>query len=248
MKKMKKVLALTACAAMLVVGSVAGTLAYLTSQDKVVNNFTVGQVKISLDEAQVNEFGKKLDGDRVQKNDYHLLPGVSYSKDPQVHITKGSEDCYARMYVTITHDNQWKTICDSHKDSDDNNLFGAENMFIGLQPTDWKLHEIHKNVAAENTRTYEFWYSKKITGVPKDEDLKLTPLFKEISMPIQLTNEDLALLADDPDTDDTDEGFKIYVVAQAIQATSFDDATAAFAAAPKITGSDLMPGIVLETP
>ena len=61
MKKAKKVVALALCAVMLVVGSVAGTMAYLTSSTgDVVNTFTVGNVAITLDEANVEAFGKYL--------------------------------------------------------------------------------------------------------------------------------------------------------------------------------------------
>lgn len=250
MKKAKKILALLLCAVLLVGASIAGTVAYLTSQDEVVNNFTVGQVKISLDEAKVNSAGEPLrDQPRVQTNDYHLLPGHYYSKDPQVHVTADSEDCYVRMFVTITHDNAWNTICNSHKNTDGTNKFGAEDMFVGLSDI-WNLHEIHKNAASNNTRTYEFWYSTKVTGVPENTNLDLDALFDGIQMPDELTNADLALLADDPETKDIDEGFKIYVVAQAIQADGFTDAAAAFGenGAPAITGLALMPGVDTTTP
>lgn len=243
MKKAKKALLLVLCAALLVSASVMGTVAYLTSQDEVVNSFTVGQVKISLDEAPVNADGEPLrDEPREQANNYHLLPGHYYSKDPQVHVTKGSEDCYVRMFVTITHDTQWNTICDNHKGTDETNLFGAEEMFVGLSKA-WTLHEIHKGVAEENTRTYEFWYSSKVTEVPDDKNLDLDPLFDGIQMPGELTNEDLALLTDNPETGAVEPDFKIYVVAQAIQADGFADATAAFAAAPAITRENLMPTV-----
>lgn len=252
MKKAKKILALLLCAVLLVGVSIAGTVAYLTSQDEVVNNFTVGQVKISLDEAKVDDNGDTVTGDnagRVQTNNYRLLPGHEYDKDPTVHVTKGSEGCYVRMFVTITHDTAWNTICNNHKDENGANKFGAEQMFTGLSK-EWTLHEIHKNKAGDNTRTYEFWYNTKVTDVPKDKDKDLTALFTGIKMPDELTNKDLALLADNPETKDKDEGFKIYIVAQAIQADGFTDAAAAFGenGAPAITGSALMPGVDTTTP
>ena len=51
MKTKSKALLLTLCAVLLVAASVMGTMAYLTSTDKVENTFTVGNVKITLDEA-----------------------------------------------------------------------------------------------------------------------------------------------------------------------------------------------------
>ena len=77
MKKAKKVVALLLCAVLLVVGSVTGTMAYLTSQDEVVNTFTVGKVAITLDEAVVNEYGVAAGGRTSETNDYKLIPGSS---------------------------------------------------------------------------------------------------------------------------------------------------------------------------
>lgn len=57
MKTKSKALLLTLCAVLLVAASVMGTMAYLTSTDKVENTFTVGNVKITLDEAKVNTDG-----------------------------------------------------------------------------------------------------------------------------------------------------------------------------------------------
>lgn len=225
MKNAKKILALLMCAVLLVGASIAGTVAYLTSQDEVVNNFTVGQVKISLDEAKINSAGEPLrDQPRVQTNDYHLLPGHYYSKDPQVHVIADSEDCYVRMFVTLTKASEWDTICSKYK-------VGATDLFVGLSDA-WTYKSSTPGVAGENTRTYEFWYSTKVTGVPENTNLDLDALFDGIQMPDELTNEDLATLDDD---------FKIYVVAQAIQADGFADADEAFVAAPAITGTDLMP-------
>ena len=98
-KKAKKVVALLLCAVLLVVGSVTGTMAYLTSQDSVTNTFTVGKVAITLDEAKVDVYGVK-DGDtRVKANEYKLIPGHTYVKDPIVHVDASSEDCWVFVKV-----------------------------------------------------------------------------------------------------------------------------------------------------
>lgn len=100
MKANKKALALVLCAVMLVAASVFGTLAYLTDTDAVTNTFTVGNVKITLDEAKVTPAGV-IDGDsRVTGNEYHLIPGHTYVKDPTVHVDANSEDCYVFVKVT----------------------------------------------------------------------------------------------------------------------------------------------------
>ncbi|MFR6087431.1 MAG: SipW-dependent-type signal peptide-containing protein [Oscillospiraceae bacterium] len=75
------------CALLLVAAGVFGTLAYLTGTDTVNNTFTVGNVKITLDEAKVTTDGTPVEGaDRVKANEYHLLPGHTYTKDPTVTV------------------------------------------------------------------------------------------------------------------------------------------------------------------
>lgn len=99
MKKTKAIL-MALCAVLLVAASVMGTLAYLTSTDTVTNTFTVGKVAITLDEAKVNADGTPAaNADRVQENEYKLMPGHTYTKDPIVHVTAGSEDCW--LFVKV---------------------------------------------------------------------------------------------------------------------------------------------------
>lgn len=100
MKTRNKALFLTLCAVALVVATVFGTMAYLTSTDEVVNTFTVGKVAITLDEAKVTSDGKPTTPtERVKSNSYHLMPGHTYTKDPTVHVVEGSEDSYIFVKV-----------------------------------------------------------------------------------------------------------------------------------------------------
>lgn len=95
MKKFLKALAILSCAILLVVATVAGTVAYLTDTKTVENTFTVGKVEITLDEAKVNEYGEKDGVNRVtENNNYKLVPGRTYVKDPTIHVAEGSEACY----------------------------------------------------------------------------------------------------------------------------------------------------------
>lgn len=100
MKSAKKAIIAALCAVMLVVGSVAGTMAYLTSTDEVVNTFTVGNVVITLDEADVDNSTE--DKDRDQANAYKLMPGHTYAKDPIVHVGEKSEKCY--LFVKVVNE------------------------------------------------------------------------------------------------------------------------------------------------
>jgi hypothetical protein len=108
MKTTKKALLLALCAVLLVVSTVFATLAYLTTEVKVVKNtFTVGEIEITLDEAKVTEYGVEVENDpRVTGNEYKLIPGHNYVKDPIVHVVEKSEPCY----VFVKLDNGLKAI------------------------------------------------------------------------------------------------------------------------------------------
>ena len=100
MKAKTKAIVLALCAVLLVAASVLATLAYLKSTDSVINTFTVGKVKITLDEAKAGEYGDVADATvRVKGNAYKLIPGHKYAKDPTVHLEKGSEESYIFVKV-----------------------------------------------------------------------------------------------------------------------------------------------------
>ena len=100
MKTFKKVILLVACAALLVGASVMGTLAYLKAETgPITNTMTVGKVAITLDEAKVTLDGVVDGTARVTENEYKLVPGQSYTKDPQIHVAADSEECYVFVKV-----------------------------------------------------------------------------------------------------------------------------------------------------
>lgn len=97
MKTKKKALLTVLCAVMLVVGSVFGTYAYLTDTKEVTNTFTIGNVRITLDEQDVDDSTPGKERDTANK--YHLLPGKSYVKDPTIHVDAKSEGCW--LFVKV---------------------------------------------------------------------------------------------------------------------------------------------------
>lgn len=97
MKTARKALMLILCAALLVSATVMGTLAYLTSQDTVTNTFSVGNVKIDMDETDVDD--STPDKDRDTENKYRLLPGQKYTKDPIITVDPASEDAWVFIQV-----------------------------------------------------------------------------------------------------------------------------------------------------
>lgn len=209
MKTRSKALLLTLCAVLLVAASVLGTMAYLTSTDEVTNTFTVGQVKIKLDEAKANPDGSLVaNADRVKANEYKLLPGHTYNKDPMVTVLSGSESSYVKMTVTFSKANELDAIFAPG---------GADltSIFNSYDAAKWIAKGNTKDATA-NTRTYEFWY-KETVGAPT-ADVALDALFDSITVPGTITNEQLATI----------EGMTITVNAYAIQADGFANAEAAW--------------------
>ena len=104
----KKIVALCLVVGLLAVSVIGGTLAYFTDNDEVANTFTVGNIDILLDEAETDLYGKIVLNDeetpveRVHANEYKLIPGHVYSKDPVVTVETGSEPCY--LYIQIKND------------------------------------------------------------------------------------------------------------------------------------------------
>ena len=104
MKNAKKVLLLALCAILLVGATIAGTVAYLTSQKTVTNTFTVGKVSITLTEDKINvQTGEKLTGSEAGTTDnlqnIELVPGREIEKNPVITVSNDSEECY--LFVKI---------------------------------------------------------------------------------------------------------------------------------------------------
>ena len=101
MKTKSKALILAICAILLLSVSVFGTMAYLTDEKAVTNTFTVGDVEITLDEIDVDEYGVEVENAQriTMGQEYLLIPGRTYTKDPIVHVIADSEACY--VYVKV---------------------------------------------------------------------------------------------------------------------------------------------------
>ena len=100
MRTKTKALVLALCAVLLVVTTVFVTMAFLTSEDSVQNTFTVGEVTISLDELDVDDSDNDSSTtDRDKANEYKLIPGKNYTKDPTIHVGAKSEPCY--LFVKV---------------------------------------------------------------------------------------------------------------------------------------------------
>lgn len=231
MRTRKKVLVLTLCLAALAIGSAIGTMAYLTDHDTVTNTFTVGNVVLKLDEADVKSDGSyETDHDnRVSENTYHLLPGHTYIKDPTVTVGAGSADTYVRMIVKVENMDQLKLALPMYGATD--RYYGADGTFLlqelcvdenGKCTWDgdvWEFEGYTETVESVNGEsdktitvgTYEFRYKEV---VEKSETATVLPdLFTHITIPGELDNEHLAYM----------KNVQIVVNAHAIQADGFEN-------------------------
>lgn len=214
----KKSKVLTALVCLIVMGvTVMGTLAWLTDRDEVVNTFTVGNVQITVDETDVDENGDPIpNADRVQENNYHLIPGCTYTKDPTMTVKAGSVESYVRMILTVHNASAVQAIIDKYQLGD----YAA--LFDGWDETVWLYHGFTEDTGA-NTISFEFRYHDTVPAT--DKDVVLEPLFTELVVPGEVTAEELQALYG------TDGKFKMNVVGHAIQTAGFaseDEAWVAF--------------------
>lgn len=235
----KRTVALVLAIALVFAVAVGGTVAYLTSTANVKNTFTVGSVNIKLDEAKVTPDGKAVTpAERVTANDYKLMPGHEYTKDPTVTVLKGSEKSYVRMKVTFN--NAAAIIAMLTNPEFEDEVTGYENAYPVLQMLNlveantMKWDGINREtgtlyiekmlgnskyfVKDGDTLTFYYYYNEKVAAPNADKVLET--LFDSIKVPEWVTADQLNALND----------FQINVVAEAIQADGFDTADAAWAA------------------
>lgn len=210
MKKARNILLALLCALLLIAGSVAGTLAYLTSlTGTVTNTFTVGNVTITMDEGKVNEYGDSVRADgsvieggvqesapRVQGNEYKLIPGHHYSKDPMIYVDANSEECW--LFVKI--ENGIEDI-----EAADDTVENTYTIKTQLEENGWTL------VAGE---TNVYGYQAKVPGGAGGV---------RVFTHFVIDGEADVALYDDAE---------ITVIAYAVQGDGFDTADEAWAAAP----------------
>ncbi len=221
MKTRSKLLLGVSGALLLVAGSVAGTLAFLTASDSVTNVFTIGKVAITLDEAVVDSNGEAVENQRSgEGNEYHLVPGKRYDKDPTITVSKDSEEAYVRMMLTVTKASIIQKIIDN-----DAALEDYADLFDGWDEKVWLYKGFTEN-KSEDSITFEFRYADKVSGTAGAQ--KLAPLFTELVAPGSITGDQMDKLYTNDGNDEND--FKVIVEGHAIQAVGFDTADAAWTA------------------
>lgn len=217
---MKRTLIITICIVIACVLTVGGTFAFLADTSEDTNVFEMGNVSITLDEMDTDEAGVPIDGaERVTENEYKLIPGKTYVKDPTVTVKAGSEKAYIRMIVTVHNASAYLDITKG----DHSVMFPELN---GEITNVWTLEKETLNEEA-NTLTLEYRLGEKPAGTDdkgNDADKVLEPLFKSLIVPGEATSEQMKALNSESDP------FIVEIVAHAVQAEGFENANAAWAA------------------
>lgn len=254
--KLRRVLLLLACAVMLVSLSVGATLAYLSSTDSVKNTFTVGQVNITLDEGEVHPVGKIINdkyvagthtdegATRVEENAYKVYPGMTYDKDPIVHVQGDSEDCYVGIAITLKEESLEALFAQiGYTETNGKQYLGLHELVGGgifdttkgtiyapyfsgdymLMNGDYNGYSI-KLIQEAGTGKFYVIYQNKLepTWTDADNDGEWDAgegqinldLFKTISVPADWDNDELAAL----------QGLEMTITAYAVQAEGFSGA------------------------
>lgn len=210
---MKKVVAIVLAMVLVAVAAVGSTMAYLTATKSVKNTFTVGNVKITLDETNVND----SDGDRVTANEYNIYPGAVVTKDPIVHNV-GKNGAYIRATVNVSN---WMNLVaayypDFEGTFPNESYKAALNLLVGELGEGWSV----VGVEAGDVFTlgqFDAKFVLKYDGILA-AGVDTTAMFQAVTIPAGIDNANT-------------ESFKeVKVVAQAIQADGFDSWEAAFAA------------------
>ena len=168
-----------------------------------MNTFSVGQVKITMDEAKVDKYGVALTdaaAGRGNANEYILMPGHTYIKDPTVHVDKVSEDSYIFVKVengisaleAATGEGGYKTIANQITANGWTALAGVDNVY----------------------------YREYTKDTTKNSDLKVFESFKIADEANKISGWGNPLAET-----------KVTVTAYAVQKDGFDSASAAWSAA-----------------
>ena len=234
----KKSIVMMLCALMIISSVAFGTIAYLTDRAGVTNRFTIGNVDIVVDETEVDVSGNPVPNPDYdlndpnetddpylrtgEENEYPLIPGSVYVKDPTMTVRAGGEKSYVRMVVTISSASQIDAIFAdlkvNHPESYPNG-FVPGAFVTGRDNSKWVYTGTMVRDDTLNTYTLEFRYFEPVEPTAT-EDLTLPPLFETIRLPGELTNAHLTQLT----------AFAIDIDGHAIQTTGFDNADAAWAA------------------
>lgn len=196
----KKITVIFLCVALVAIAIVGASLAYFTDTKTATNTFTMGDVKIKLDETNVND----TEGDRVTSNEYNVYPGAVVTKDPTVHNT-GKNAAWIRAKVEVKG---WVTNREKYPNYAAGELKDSLKYLIDGLGEGWSLVSA---TAANEDVTFVLMYADKLAA-----GADTTAMFQQVKVPAGLEN--------------GNKFGDIKVTADAIQTDSFDTWDAAFTA------------------
>lgn len=210
----KRIVTLALVAVIAVTAIASASLAYFTDAKTAMNTFTMGNVRILLDETDINN----PQGDRVTENAYDVYPGATVTKDPIVHNT-GRNGAYIRATVNV---NNWMNLCAAYY-PDFEYTFPQEgynnslNLLVGELGEGWSVVGVEAGDKFE-IGCFDAKFILKYDGI-LDSGEDTSPMFRNVKIPTGIDNAN-------------SESFRsVTVVAQAIQQngfTSWEDAFDAF--------------------
>lgn len=178
----------------LICGAVLGTMAWLTSDSSVQNNFKVGQItdpKPDIPEPDLPTPDPdpdlptnkgKLEGNIYEPSwgtdeDYapQLVPGKSIAKDPYIGIGPNSEASYVYVYVQ--------------------NTISADDVYFVIDSTNWEAVDghVHAVDGVENGYSYGLFKYKGVLAHTESDMSKnvwtTTPLFKKVTEKVDIDQE-----------------------------------------------------------
>jgi len=215
------------------------TMAYFTDTDEATNTFTVGNVKIKLDEAEVeydsatskwNEKNPEVRTENGITYEGKAYPGAELPKDPTVH-NEGDNGAWVR--VKVNFDYAWMTFFMDNLEGRNryDSFEDYVQTYIGTTYGDgWSLESVEEGLpvgevsGANNCLIATFKYNEVLAPNTSTE-----PVFEKITIPAEFDNEDLAWLNNvDAGNGILEKGMMITVIAEAIQADGFDTWEEAF--------------------
>ena len=210
----KRFVAILLCVTLVALAAIGATFAYLTDTKSVNNTFTMGNVKITLDETNVND----PEGDRVTSNTYNVYPGAVVTKDPIVHNT-GKNAAYIRATVNVSN---WMNLCAAYYPESGFEFTkpGYEKsleLLVGQLGEGWSIVDVTTGDTFIYGKQFDAKFILKYDGVLA-AGADTTAMFQTVTIPAGIDNAN-------------NTSFKeVKVVAQAIQADGFDTWEAAFTA------------------
>lgn len=167
----KKITAIFLCVALVAIAIVGASLAYFTDTKTAENTFTMGDVKIKLDETNVNG------GDRtIVGNDYNVYPGAVVTKDPIVHNT-GKNAAWIRAKVEVKG---WVTNREKYPNYAAGELVDSLQYLIDGLGKGWSVVSA---TAANEDVTFVLMYADKLAA-----GANTTAMFQQVKVPAGLQN------------------------------------------------------------